>query len=153
MEFELEVSRGLADRVTRLKAGLELRIVKHGLDFQKPQQIAGFRCVTLNQRKPGKACRLAGIDFVERVGRQRQRPLHLIKLELAALHAEEPELQGAESSAQAWIGRQHLDEPLGLRQHLRLLPELLGRHEQKTVLSEEAAALRLFNGAEQVFLL
>ena len=79
--------------------------------------------------------------------------MHFIKLELAALHAEEPELQRAESSAQAWIGRQHLDEPLGLRQHLRLLPKLFGRHEQKTVLSEEAAALRLFNGAEQVFLL
>ena len=103
---KVEVRGGLPDGVARLQPRLKLGIVEHGLDFQEPQQIGGFRLVTLDQHLPGKARRLICIHLVERVGRERHRPSHVVELDLAALHAEEPVLQRADHAAQARVGRQ-----------------------------------------------
>ena len=108
--------------------------------------------MVLDQHLPGKARRLIRIDLVERVGRKRQRPNHIVQREFSGLYAEEPELQRANHTAQARIGRQHLHKPLGLRKHRHLWLKLLGAHEQETVLRKEGATLRRLDGAEKILL-
>jgi hypothetical protein len=109
--------------------------------------------MALDQHLPGETCRLVPIDLVQRVGRKRQRPNHIVKLEFAGLNAEEPELQRAGHTAQARIGRQHLHKPLRLSKHRHLRLELLGAFEQEAVLRKEGATLRRLDRAEEILLL
>ena len=102
---------------------------------------------------PGKARRLAGVDLLDGVGGTRHRPGHRVERDLAALHAEQPELQRLNDAAQGRIAGQHLQQPLRLRQRRHLRLERIDRLEQQAVLGEKAAALRLLDGEDQILLL
>ena len=99
--------------------------------------------MSLHQRLPGKACRPVRVHLVDRVGRERQRPDHVVELELARLHAQEAELQCANHAAQARIAGQHLNEPLRLRKHFICGPSCSTALEQQAVLRKKRAALQL----------
>ena len=137
----------------RLQSRLELRIVEYALDVEELSPLAGRRGAALDQVAPGKSRRLPGIDFLDRVGAERHRPSHVVERDAAALHAEQAELQRLDHAAQARVARQHLHQALRLGQIFELRPELVGRFEEKAVLREERAALRLLDGAEQILLL
>ena len=149
---QIEIGNRLANRVARPHARLQLGIIHHRLDFHEAQQIGGFCRTSLSQDLPGKARRLVGIHLLDGFGCLRQRPDHIVERQAAGLHAEQAVLQGLDHAAQARIAGQHLDQPLRLRQHRRLLLELFGRHEQQAVLGEERIALRLVHGDEVVLL-
>ena len=59
----------------------------------------GFGHLALGECVPGKARRPAGIDLLERVRCESHRPRHLVERELAALHAEQAELERADDAA------------------------------------------------------
>ena len=147
---EIEVRGGLPNGGARLAARLQLRIVEHRLDIEEPAEFVGSGRTALNKLVPGKARRLSGVDLLERIGGKRQRPSHIVQRDLAALHAEQPELQGLDHAAQARIAGQDLHQPLSLREHFKLLLELISRLEQEAVLSEESTALRLQDRTEQI---
>ena len=90
-------------------------------------------------------------DLLERVGGERHRPGHVVELDVAALDAEQPELQRADHAAQTRVAGQHLHQPLCLRQHAHLRRELVGQLEQQTVLRK--TALRMLDGTEEILLL
>ena len=93
------------------------------------------------------------LDLVERIGSERHRPGHVVELDVAALDAEQPELQRADHAAQTRIAGQDLHEPLCLRQHAHLRRELVGRIEQQTVLGKQGTALQILDGTEEILLL
>ena len=150
---EIELVGGVANGVACLEPGLERGKVEHRANAQEPPQVIGFRHLALGECVPGEARRPVGVDLVERVGCERHRPSHLVERDLAALHADQAELQPADDTAEAGIGREVLQQSLGLGQHLHLRRELLGRLEQKAVLGEERTALRLLDRTEKILLL
>src|SRR6202035_3176819 len=121
-------------------------IVEDALDVEKLSPLAGRRRTALDQVAPGKGCRLSGVDLLDRVGAERHRPGHVVERDAAALHAEQAELQRLDHAAQARVARQYLHQALRLGQVFELRPELIDRFEQKAVLLEERATLRLLDG-------
>ena len=123
------------------------------MDLQEFEALVGRGGLTLDQFVPRKVRRLPGIHFLDGIGAKRHRPGHLVERDLAALDAEKSELQHLNDTTQRRIARQHLDQALRLAQHFHLRREIADRLEQQTVLREEAAALRLFDGMNQILLL
>ena len=105
--------------------------------LRKRSRSSGRRGVALDQFVPGKARRLPGIDLLDRVGGEIHRPSHVVERDLAALHAEQSELQYLNDAAQRRVAGQHLHQALRLGQHVHLRRELArpfrttGRSEQK----------------------
>ena len=96
---------------------------------------------------------MPGIDLLDRPGGKIERPGHLVELELAALHAEQAELQDLNDPAERRIAGQYLHQALRLGQRGHLRPKIADLFEQQPVLRKKAAAFGLFDGKEQILLL
>ena len=149
---DIEVGGGLANGFRGALAWLELGVIQRGLDFEEAQLLARRRRPSLHHFVPGKACRLAGIDVLDRVRGEIHRPLHIVERELTALHAEQAELEGLDDAAERRVAGEHLNQTLRLPENLHLRLEIFHRLEQQAVLREERPAFRLFDGVEQILL-
>ncbi len=150
---DIEIACRLANGVGGTFPGLELGIVERGGDLQKAKLFIGRGGGALDHFVPGEARRLSGIHFLDCIGGVIERPRHLIELELAALHAEQTELQDLNDTAQRRVAGQHLHQALRLGQQFHLRREILRRFEQQAVLRKKTAALRLLDGVKQLLLL
>ena len=148
--IQFQRSRHRTNGVARALARLQLTVIHLGLDEDEPSRVAEIGCVAGDQRAPGKVGRLSGHRLLERSRQRLELGLDVLELHVAAIDAQQGDVEHLHRPGQAGIGGQRRQQRLHLDQGVRDRPDIVHGQQQQAVALEEPAAIRLAYIVEKI---
>ena len=136
---EIQIRRGLPDRVGGVLAGFERVVVELGLELDEGALVGVGQRLVVDQFAPGEGRGPLVQDVLDRLADQVERAFGIVELDLAARDAGKAGLQRAGEAANRGIAGHDLDQRRGGFELAGDLADLFHRQEQQPVLLEELA--------------
>jgi hypothetical protein len=136
---EIEIGRGLPDRVGRILAGFERVVIELRLELDEGAAVGVGQWLVADEFAPGERRRPLVQDILDRLADQVEGPFGIVELDLPALDAGKPGLQRAGQAADRGIAGHDLDQRSGGFELAGDLADFFHRQEQQPVLFEELA--------------
>ena len=127
---EIEVGRGLPDRVGGILAGFERVVVELGLELDEGAPVGIGQRLVVDEFAPGEGCGPLVQDVLDRLADQVEGAFGVVELDLTALDAGKSGLQRAGKAADRGIAGHDLDQGRGRFELAGYLADLFHRQEQ-----------------------